>query len=63
MNKNLEVLHKKLVANQKVVKNSSKSDRITKLKKLKKSGFYQDLQQAAAESDAVKRNLDILNRL
>ena len=33
------------------------------LKKLKKRGFYQDLQQAAAESDAVKRNLDILNRL
>ena len=35
MNKNLEVLHKKLVANQKVVKNSSKSDRIIKLKKEK----------------------------
>ena len=47
----------------KILDGMSVASRKRALKKLKKSGFYQDLQQAAAESDAVKRNLDILNRL
>ena len=36
MNKKLETLHKKLVTNQKKVNNSSRNERIKKLKILKK---------------------------
>ena len=39
MNKKLETLHKQLVTNQKKVNNSSKNERIRKLKKLKKNIF------------------------
>ena len=60
MNKNLEVLHKKLVANQKVVKNSSKSDRITKLKKLKKSILkYRKEIKSALEKDFKKNPTEV----
>ena len=60
MNKNLEVLHKKLVANQKVVKNSSKSDRIIKLKKLKKSILnYREEIKSALEKDFKKNPTEV----
>ena len=60
MNKNLEVLHKKLVANQKVVKNSSKSVRIIKLKKLKKSILkYREEIKSALEKDFKKNPTEV----
>ena len=37
MNKKLETLHKQLVTNQKKVNNSTRNERIKKLKRLKKN--------------------------
>lgn len=60
MNKNLKVLHEQLVANQGVIKNTSKSDRIKKLKKLKSSILkYRDEIKIALNKDFKKNPTEV----
>ena len=60
MNKSLEILHNQLVTNQIVVKNSSKSDRIKKLKKLKNSILkYRDEIKTALRKDFKKNSTEV----
>ena len=56
MNKKLETLHKQLVANQKKINNSSRNERIKKLKILKKNILeYTDEIKLALKKDFKKK--------
>ena len=60
MNKSLDILHNQLVTNQIVVKNSSKSDRIKKLKKLKNNILkYRDEIKTALRKDFKKNSTEV----
>ena len=60
MNKKLETLHKQLVANQKKINNSSRNERIKKLKILKKNILeYTDEIKLALKKDFKKNPTEV----
>ena len=60
MNKKLETLHKQLVTNQKKVNNSSRNERIKKLKILKKNILeYRDDIKLALKKDFKKNPTEV----
>ncbi len=60
MNKKLETLHKQLVTNQKKVNNSTRNERIKKLKRLKKNILdFRDEIRLALKKDFKKNPTEV----